>query len=112
MLTHVIMREPPVRKKQMFGSDKSERFTGEYGSEDHKRFIHKRCLLRGNHLSVGDKVTIKGQAGIVCDILGPEEFDKVEWGSSLECKCIEVMIYGEEATCLLHPKMMRRIEGQ
>ena len=101
MIVHSILVKPedkPIKDIQ--------KFTGEYHTEEHKQFIHRR-VLQGCKLLEGDAVTFRGLHGVVIDILDDTMFDKVEW-NNLECKCIEVYFYHNGESQLYHPNVIKR----
>ena len=104
MLTQVITkRVKPSRKNQHGGSNASERYTGDYGTEEHKKFIHKRVLLK-NTLEAGMHVYYKGRTGVVVDVIN--DFNICPW-RGLECLCVEVYMYDTNASYMCHPNQLK-----
>jgi hypothetical protein len=106
MLTHAINKyEEKVKPTQQHHSSK-EKFTGEYGSEEHKWFIFDRVLANCKWQE-GDHCKINGDLGVVCHVC--TEFDEAEWGvgnHSLECRLVEVFLYSENDSKLFHPSRL------
>ena len=108
MLTHTINKYEDVRPTQITQSNTNpDRFKGEFGSEEHKRFIFSRVL---SHCpwQEGDHCKVNGDLGVVCHVC--TDFDEVEWGgtgaNALECKLVEVYLYSENDSNLYHPSRL------
>ena len=104
MITHSItpyvIQQPP---KQENNKDISVRFYGKYGTEEHKRFIHKR-VLENNKYQAGDHCKINGGVGVVVHVA--EEYENAEW-RGLECLILEVFLYTENDTQMFHPGRLK-----
>lgn len=108
MLTHTINKYVQAITPEKVGHAASNkaRFHGEFGTEEHKRFIHKR-VLELNVWNEGDHCKVNGDLGVVCHIC--TDYADAEWGTgkrSLECKCVEVFLYSENESHLFHPSVL------
>lgn len=111
MLTHTIDKykapaAPPTSITQ--SNTNPNKFKGEFGSEDHKRFIFNR-VLENCCWQEGDHCKINGDLGVVCHVC--TEFLEAEWGNTgqtaLECKIVEVFLYSENDSKLYHPSRLQ-----
>lgn len=106
MITHKIT--PYVieaARTQQNTSPQPEKFHGEYGSEEHRRFIHSRVLLI-NKFVAGDHCTANGSLGVVCHVA--EEYEDAEW-NGFECRILEVYLYQDNDTEMFHPNKVIRV---
>ena len=103
MITHLIapyVNQEPAKQQQ---PDNSVRFRGTFGTEEHKRFIHKR-VLENNKFHPGDHCKINGGVGVVVHVA--EEYEDAEW-RGLECLILEVFLYTENDTQMFHPGRLK-----
>jgi hypothetical protein len=109
MLTHRIELHTKAQPTKDY-HEPSERYTGTYGNEEHKRFIHQRAFTKCK-LIEGEHVSWRGHTGIIIDILGSDAWDAIEW-NGLECKFVHVYFYDINGECVeqvLHPSVLRRL---
>jgi len=86
-------------------ADNTTRFVGTFGTEEHKRFIHKR-VLENCVWEEGLSCTVGTDLGIVVHVYKEEEYENVHW-RELECKCVEVFLYSASDTVMCHPNQLR-----
>lgn len=99
MITHKIIRAPD---KQLM--DVNGKFKGEHHSEDHKRFILARSLMR-NEWKIGQIVRHRGQKFQITDIYENNYF--VVW-QGLMPKFIELYDPESNQCIVVHPSEIKR----
>lgn len=109
MLTHNIVKYQP-KKEEKKSESVRERigYQGILGSLEHKRFIHAR-VLSNCKFEEGEHVKYDGMVALITEILGPDQFNKVDW-NDLECKCVEIFLYDLNEFELCHPNQLKRYQ--
>jgi hypothetical protein len=101
MITHQIRVASQASTKE-----KEDRYVGVFGTDEHKKFIHARALLKCKY-EAGMPVKFRGASGVVLDVLDESAFDSVEW-RGLECKFVHVFFYGTNTEVLFHPSELKK----
>lgn len=101
MITHKIVIAKPAREK----GTSDDRFTGTYGTVEHKKFIHRRAFTKCK-LHEGQHVRYNGKMGIIVDILDEDAWDAIEW-TDLECRFVHVFFYDDQSEELFHPNSLK-----
>ena len=82
-----------------------ERYTGQHGTQEHKRFIHRRAL-RDNKFDKGDKVIYRRNLYEITDIYQINDFEYINW-TGLAPNFIEIMDSHGELQ-LVNPGSLKR----
>ncbi len=94
MILHAINKykaaePPPSSKPKHITHLLKEKYTGQHGTTDHRKFIHRRAL-RENRFDKGDKVIYRRNLYEITDIYGENDFEYINW-SGLAPNFIEIM---------------------
>lgn len=90
---------------------KNAKFKGEFGSEDHKKFIFIRALI-GCKFKEGEKVRYKGQIGDILEVYTDFTDERIVW-DKLYCRFVEVIITAMDGkdyhSEVVHPNELRKV---
>ena len=109
MILHeiVVHKPPPVPAKphKHITHKLKEKYKGIQGTEDHKRFIHRRAV-RDCHFERGEQVIYRRNGYKIVDIYGEDDFRFVNW-TGLAPNFIEI-VDGFGEIQLVNPGSLKR----